>query len=364
MIYLIESAGYKEEGGNTTFFKLLKIGYTEDSRKDRRIDQYKLHNPTSKVLFEIPNGTEDHEKRIQYKFRDLKYNGYGNEWFNYSEEIINFFKEIKSLEDIEKNLPKGSSDKHKYLKYKNIAKEVVKYTYPVSDLKDVDNNKKAIDNYYNKLIVDLGDKISDLNIIYDYIKNDFSEDVINKYLKIKQSKETKIYSKDDGVNQEVNNFLEVFYNLPTMYEKLKMLCEGGLSQKAIEIVLGQMSDSDEIKSYYTTLGPIRLRALSYNKTFIKKELGIVMFNPLLLQNHIYQDFKVGDKLSLADIKIKLKNIYDEISYKAAPKANDIENYFEIKEISLYEKKPDGSRKRIKAYELLSQKHVLVETGSE
>ena len=171
-------------------------------------------------------------------------------------------------------------------------------------------------------------------------------------------------TKDNGVNQEVNNFLEVFYNLPTMYEKLKMLCEGGLSQKAIEIVLGQMSDSDEIKSYYTTLGPIRLRALSYNKTFIKKELGIVMFNPLLLQNHVYQDFKVGDKLSLADIKIKLKNIYNEISYKAAPKANDIENYFEIKEISLYEKKPDGSRKRIKAYELLSQKHVLIETGNE
>jgi len=171
-------------------------------------------------------------------------------------------------------------------------------------------------------------------------------------------------TKDDIINQEVNNFLKVFYTLPTMYEKLKMLCESKLSPKAIEIVLGQMSDSDEIKSYYTTLGPERLRALAYNKTYIKKELGIVMFNPLLLQNHIYHDFKVGDKLSLAEIKQKLFNIYSEINYSKTPKASDIENYFEVKEVSLFDKKPDGSRKRIKAYELLSQKYILVETGNE
>ena len=175
-----------------------------------------------------------------------------------------------------------------------------------------------------------------------------------------QSKETKIYSKDDGVNQEVNNFLEVFYNLPTMYEKLKILCEGGLSSQAVEIVLGQMSDSDDIKSYYTTLGPDRLRALAYNKTYIKKELGIVMFNHLLLQNHIYMDFKVGDKLTLSDIKIRLKNIYDEINYKAAPKGSDLENYFEIKEC-LIPVEENGKKKRVRGYELLSQKHVLVET---
>ncbi len=167
-------------------------------------------------------------------------------------------------------------------------------------------------------------------------------------------------TKDDSVNQEVSNFLEVFYKLPTMYEKLKILCEGGLSSQAVEIVLGQMSDSDDIKSYYTTLGPDRLRALAYNKTYIKKELGIVMFNHLLLQNHIYMDFKVGDKLTLSDIKIRLKNIYDEINYKAAPKGSDLENYFEIKEC-LIPVEENGKKKRVRGYELLSQKHVLVET---
>ena len=162
-------------------------------------------------------------------------------------------------------------------------------------------------------------------------------------------------TKDDVIDQEVNNFLRKYQELRTLYEKLKYLCESNLSPKAVEIVLGQMSDSDEVKSYYTTLGPERLYALGYNLTKIKKELSVIVFNPLLLQNHIYLDFKVGDKLSLADIKIKLKNIYDEINYNKTPKANDIETYFEIKEISSYEKNPDGSRKKIRMYELLSKK---------
>ena len=72
------------------------------------------------------------------------------------------------------------------------------------------------------------------------------------------------------VNQEVSEFLRIYISLNTMKDKLKLLCEYGLSSDAIDIVLGQIADSDEIKSYYTTLGPDRLRALSYSKTFIKK----------------------------------------------------------------------------------------------
>lgn len=48
-----------------------------------------------------------------------------------------------------------------------------------------------------------------------------------------------------------------------------MLCEYGLSSDAIDIVLGQIADSDEIKSYYTTLGSSKLKSLSYNSAKIK-----------------------------------------------------------------------------------------------
>lgn len=81
-----------------------------------------------------------------------------------------------------------------------------------------------------------------------------------------------MYSKDDIVNQEVSEFLRIYTGLTTIYDKLKLLCEYGLSSDAINIVLGQIADSDEIKSYYTSLGPQRLKSLGYNLTKIKKRI--------------------------------------------------------------------------------------------
>ena len=166
---------------------------------------------------------------------------------------------------------------------------------------------------------------------------------------------------DSGINQDAKRILEQYENLTDIQDKYKLLCESPYPEEVIKIVVNQLHDSDPVKGNYSSLGPQKLKALNYRKGNIQKALGIVTFNPLLLQNHIYQDFKVGDKLSLAEIKLKLSNIYSEINYDKTPKANDIENYFEIKEISSYEKNPDGSRKKIRMYELLSQKHVLVET---
>ena len=359
MIYLIESAGYKEEGGNTTFFKLLKIGYTEDSRKDRRIDQYKLHNPTSKVLFEIPNGTEDHEKRIQYKFKYLKYNGYGNEWFNYSEEIINFFKEIKSLEDIEKNLPKSTS--RNYLKQKNIIKRIVNSIYPVSP--KLEDNSKEARKYYKNLIDNLGDKILDIENVYNYLKKDFGEESIINYLNKELLRESGKFTDNEELNIKIKKILEEYESLTDVQDKYRLLCESPYPEEVIKIVVNQLHDSDPVKGNYLSLGPQKLKALGYKKINIQKALGIVTFNPLLLQNHIYQDFKVGDKLSLAEIKIKLSNIYSNISYDKVAKASDLENFFGIKEC-LISVEENGKKKRVRGYELLSQKHVLVETKTD
>lgn len=361
MIYLIESAGYKEEGGNTTFFKLLKIGYTEDSRKDRRIDQYKLHNPTSKVLFEIPNGTEDHEKRIQYKFKYLKYNGYGNEWFNYSEEIINFFKEIKSLEDIEKNLPKSTS--RNYLKQKNIIKRIVNSIYPVSP--KLEDNSKEARKYYKNLIDNLGDKILDIENVYNYLKKDFGEESIINYLNKELLRESGKFTDNEELNIKIKKILEEYESLTDIQDKYKLLCESPYPEEVIKIVVNQLHDSDPVKGNYSSLGPQKLKALNYRKGNIQKALGIVTFNPLLLQNHIYQDFKVGDKLTLSEIKQRLVSIYNSINYDKAAKANDLESYFETRliYITVMDGKT-GKKKQTKGYELLSQKYILTETKTD
>ena len=141
-----------------------------------------------------------------------------------------------------------------------------------------------------------------------------------------------------------------------MYDKLRLLCEYGLSEDAIKVVLAQISDSDEIKSYYTVLKPQRLKALGYSVTRIKKELGIVIFSPELLIQEVYSEFKEGEKYTLSNLKNKLSSVYSSINYQSTPKANDIEKYFEIKGIVAYEKdEKTGKRKQIRGYELLRSK---------
>ena len=159
---------------------------------------------------------------------------------------------------------------------------------------------------------------------------------------------------DDIVNRDVTRFFCIYDTYTTIHDKLKMLCEYPVSREVIDIVLGQIADSDEVKSYYLSLGPTKLKALSYNSHKIKKELGIVTFSPELLVNTIHQNFNPGEKYSLSNLKVKLGDLYSSISYTAVPKANDILNYFEVKEYMTTEV-VDGKKKRVRGYELLKRK---------
>ena len=157
-------------------------------------------------------------------------------------------------------------------------------------------------------------------------------------------------TRDDIVNQEVSEFLGIYIGLTTIYDKLKLLCEYGLSQDAINIVLGQISDSDEIKSYYITLGPQRLKGMGYHISKIKKALGIVTFSDELLDATIYNEFKVGDKITLSGIKDRLGYLYKSISYDKTPKATDLENYFEVKKCTI-----NLPGKRVNGLEIINKK---------
>ena len=168
-------------------------------------------------------------------------------------------------------------------------------------------------------------------------------------------------SPDDLVNQRVSRFMKTYESKITKFDKYKLLCESNLSKEELDIILAQIPDTDEVKSHYTSLGPQRLRALGYNITKIRESLGIVMFSPELLLDSVYSDFKEGDKISLSNIKFRLSILYDSINYKATPKATDIVRWFDIKEVSLFELKESGGRRRIKAYELVkSKEHELRE----
>ena len=132
--------------------------------------------------------------------------------------------------------------------------------------------------------------------------------------------------------------MEQYQKLGTFKAKLRYLCEFGFNDNVISIVLDQIGEHDNIKSYYTALGPQKLRALGYDRYKIEKELGIVTFSYELLESTIYNEFKVGDKLTLSGIKDRLGYLYSSINYTAVPKATDLEKFFEVRPIVIYEKK--------------------------
>ena len=161
-------------------------------------------------------------------------------------------------------------------------------------------------------------------------------------------------SQSDIANLELENFFSEYDSLGTLYDKLKYYCSFEFSDKTINEIALQQFD-EQVRSYILALGKDRLKALGYNKTKIDRELGIKLFNESDLGNHIRTNFKIGDKYTLSDLKEKLRELYDSIGYKATPKASDILDYFEVKEVSFFDKKSDGSRRRIRGYEILNYK---------
>jgi hypothetical protein len=105
------------------------------------------------------------------------------------------------------------------------------------------------------------------------------------------------------------------------------------------------------KNIYLTLGPDRCRANGYNITKIRTEFDAkFLINLEDLKSKILSEFKVGERYLRSDIKEKLGVIYTSLSYTKTPKANDLENYFEVKSCLILK---DG--KKSAGFEILKEK---------
>ena len=160
---------------------------------------------------------------------------------------------------------------------------------------------------------------------------------------------------EEDINILIEKFFQEYDTCSNIYERLKYLCNYDFQDNRAleEAVVSQLNEV--IRSYYVALGPNRIKELSYNVTKIKRELNVVMFSESNLGNQIRSSFKIGDKLTLFEIKDKLGKLYEKIEYKKTPKANDILEYFEVRDAVFYSKLPDGRRKQIRGYELIGYK---------
>ena len=270
------------------------------------------------------------------------------------------YREMKES-DFNNILERKNKDTENLLQaYKEVSDNSIRYTlarkYQLSIKSDNYRNDYVA---VNKIITDTGDIIL--------------KPVINQLVKVNEIRAFRIQqidyrdrfsvfssvhsrlTPDDIINRDVTRFLCIYETYTTIHDKLKMLCEYPVQKEVIELVLHQISDSDEIKSYYLSLGPKKLKSLGYNVTKIKRELGIVIFSLELLNNTIHLNFNPGEKYTLSELKVKLGELYEKINYIATPKAKDLEDYFEVKSIVMYEKKEDGTRKQVRGYELLKRK---------
>ena len=282
-----------------------------------------------------------------------------NPWSNsavfYYRSTANY-REMKA-EDFKNIIESKKKDTEDLLKVFDSAPYDTKYTLAIN-YQDLARFKNYKDNYVavNKIHTPEG------NIILKPVPNNLvlvNEIRAFKIQQIDYKDRFSVFSTvhstltpDDIVNQEVSKFLKVYTGLNTIYDKLKLLCEYGLSQDAIQIVLGQINDSDEIKSYYTSLGPQRLKGMGYHLTKIKKALGIATFSQELLESTIYSDFKIGDKLRMSTIKSRLEYLYSSIGYDKTAKATDLENYFEIKKCKVTDLE---TKKRVDCFEIIKKK---------
>lgn len=134
---------------------------------------------------------------------------------------------------------------------------------------------------------------------------------------------------DSQVGNNVAICLREFNDAKNFPSKMKILCEYPLNESERYVFLDQIPIV--FKMYYEIVGPDRCRALSYNKTEISRELQNIKLDRMdVVSEKVLEVFFPGNKLTKAEIKNKLANIYSELGYTKTPKASDLEEYFELK----------------------------------
>lgn len=322
MLYLIRS--YMKLGKS-----ILKVGYTDDVNK--RMGQYFSTNPGFDVLG-IRGGDEILEDMIQIYLTYLGYQrrigGRLNEWFDDRPEVQQIFHISRNrLERIlwrsrEKvfNLTRTTHlNIYEYLREKNLD------SYSGVNYK-LDENSNIIPIKYNKL---------DLY---------YQTNIINKNLDI----ETEPTGIDD-----LDNFIEEFYSTGNFSNRMKAYCEFVDQHKKNNYIMGIVDiriPDPKFKSYYNLFGTSGCRARSYRddriNTIIDSRIKINN-----LSTKVSEMFKIGKRYSRKDIKLLLSQIYSSLEIKKIAKANDLEKWFEVKEVKF----PDATGKWIHGFEILAVK---------
>ena len=320
MIYVILSAEIINKDPSNLGL-ILKIGYCRDDREKVRTATYLTENPTIKTLFTIPGGTEQDEKNLHHHFR--KYLKYGNEWFSYEQEILDFFTKHttkESLGELDLYISQKRLERLQKKRNNEFLEKKQKYINPIlNSLGEVDileyvKKQEELVEALDNLFLTSSDIDSYFRSNYPSINFDIPEKLSKKARKILQEFDERQY----------------------FTGKMKYLYSLNMEPDIAKQVLDNIYDT-RFSKYYWTISASRAGSLNYQSGKLEEEYNSLMgfkTNENEIKEKILQTFLVDSRYLKSDIKETLRKIYEELGYSKTPKASDLEEYFEIKECKI------------------------------
>ncbi len=243
MVYLIKSASWNSEANKFEF--ILKIGYTKDQSAKNRFIGYGNHNPTIEILFKIPNATERHEGALHEYFREFRI--YNREWYEYREEIIEFFKTHTTVESLDRDLPE-----YKFTQEKRTSQRVIrsrKFVDFINKLEDPVLKSRLQDYSKIKLSIDRLKFLCSLEksgLLTDQVLENLPDIRFKEYFKVLGADRVKANSHNLAKLDR-----ELFYNTPEFKQNLANVVYNEFHEGDI---ISKKDAKDKLKDIYQRVG--------------------------------------------------------------------------------------------------------------
>ena len=283
MTYLIK-VEYKD-------FTLARIGYAKDIK--RRMSSYITENPMA-TLISYREGSMEEEKLFHRAFSIDKFEK-GLEWFYWKEDTEERFRtldcNLERIKILELQIEKQKNWNIKLSLYNKIKEE-----YDI--------------NYRNEILEKMSNLISSL-----------SNGEINYLLSLTEEE-----------NLIINDFLDnKFYRANYFHDRMRLYCEFRDQYNDNERIIEGLEHkipNPKFHQYYKFYGTSGCSARRYEEGLLEAGWRDKI-NESGLTKKIYSIFNSGDRVSMADAKRILSEIYSEFQISTKAKATDLEKYFKI-----------------------------------
>lgn len=157
-----------------------------------------------------------------------------------------------------------------------------------------------------------------------------------------------------SVDPEIKDLIEKLESMTCFDSKFRLYCESREKFKSdpnkTEGLVSYYTGSD-LENFYSYFGFDGCRAVGFKTIDLKRKISDqLQLDPVRAE--VYSTFEVGNKYPLKYIKETLRSIYQKLGVFKCPKASDLEEFFEIKEIKMVSK---IDKKSHNGYRLLSIK---------